>query len=79
MPLGTSWSDIGRLLFYGALCSASFLGAALIHWFVTPQIRASQATKNVIDVLLLISLVVVVHRVWAAAIRQTKPSQQDSP
>ncbi len=79
MPLGTTWSDIGRLLLYAALCAFSFLGSAVIHWFVVPRLQVSPFAKNMINALLLVFLAVVVHRVWGAAIRQAMQEREREP
>lgn len=67
MPLGTAWSDIGRLLWYGLICAGAFFGAALIHWFVIPDLPISPAARTVLNYLLIIPLMVVVHLFWSYA------------
>lgn len=84
MPLGTTWKDIGRLLLYGLLCAAAFFGAALIHWFVIPELPVAPAARTVLNYLLILPLMVLVHLVWKHPLgkaapnpyRRSKPSVQ---
>ena len=74
MPLGTSWSDIGRLLWYGLISAGVFFSVALIHWFVIPELPISPAAKDAVNYLLLVPLAVVVHMVWRVALGKAEPS-----
>jgi hypothetical protein len=67
MPLGTTWKDIGGLLFYGALCAGTVFGSALIHWFVIPSLPFSPAARTTADYLLIVPLLWVVHLFWSYA------------
>lgn len=73
MPLGTTWKDIGSLLFYGVVCAGVFFGAALVHWFVIPGLPISPAAKIVLNYLLILPLAVVVHLFWSHGISKAEP------
>jgi hypothetical protein len=74
MPLGTSWRDIGSLLWYGLICVGAFFGTALLHWFVIPYLPIPSTAKTALDYFLIVPLGVVVHLVWGLAFKKAAPS-----
>lgn len=74
MPLGTTWKDIGSLLLCGLLCAGAFFGAALIHWFVIPDLPISSAARIILNYLLIVPLMIVVHLFWSYAFSKAAPN-----
>jgi hypothetical protein len=74
MPLGTSWKDIGVLLFCGLLCAGSFFATALIHWFVIPSLPISPTVRTTLNYLLIVPLMIVIHLIWKFAFRKAAPN-----
>ncbi len=74
MPLGTSYRDIGNLLWYGLICAGAFFGAALLHWFVIPDLLISPAARTVLNYVLIVPLMIVVHLFWGYAFSKAAPN-----
>ena len=74
MPLGTTWKDIGSLLWCGMICAGAFLGAALCHWIIIPDLPISPAARVTVNYLLIVLMGFVVHLAWKLAFNKAEAS-----
>jgi CBS domain containing-hemolysin-like protein len=74
MPLGTTWKDIGSLLYYGFLLAGAFFAVIVFHLFIAPLLPIPARLRYAADFLLVIAYNVAIRWVRDLAVSKAAPN-----